>query len=70
MSTIRSAPGDLIWRVSRTCDAGACIMVARRGDSIMFGNTSQPDGPVYSYTPAEWKEFIAGIKLGDFDDLA
>ena len=70
MSTVRSAPGDLTWRVSRTCDGGACIMVARRGDSIIFGNTSQPDGPVYAYTQAEWKEFIAGVKLGDFDDLA
>jgi hypothetical protein len=44
-------------------------MVARQGDSIVFGNTSQPDGPVYAYTGAEWKEFIAGVKLGDFDGL-
>jgi len=45
-------------------------MVARRGDSVVFGNTSQPDGPVYVYTTAEWKEFLAGVKLGDFDGLA
>jgi hypothetical protein len=45
-------------------------MVARQGDSVVFGNTSQPDGPVYKYTTAEWKEFLAGAKLGDFDDLA
>jgi hypothetical protein len=70
MSMIPSAPGDLSWRVSRTCDGGACIMVARHGDSIVFGNTIQPGGPVYAYTGAEWKEFIAGVKLGDFDDLA
>jgi hypothetical protein len=69
MSTIPSAPGDLSWRVSRTCDGGACIMVARCGDSIVFGNTGRPDGPVYAYTRAEWREFIAGVKLGDFDDL-
>jgi hypothetical protein len=45
-------------------------MVACRGDSVMFGNTSQPGGPVYIYTKAEWKEFLTGVKLGDFDDIA
>jgi hypothetical protein len=43
--------------------------VARHEDSVIFGNTSQPDGPTIAYNRAEWKEFIAGIKLGDFDDL-
>jgi predicted secreted Zn-dependent protease len=70
MSVNPSAPGDLSWRVSRTCDGGACVMVACHGDSVMFGNTSQPGGPVFTYTKAEWKEFLAGVKLGDFDDIA
>jgi hypothetical protein len=70
MITYPSAPGDLNWRVSRTCDGGACVMVARDGDNVVFGNTSKPDDPVYSYTWAEWKEFIAGVKLGDFDGIA
>jgi Domain of unknown function (DUF397) len=45
-------------------------MVACDGDSVVFGNTSQPEGPVFTYTRAEWKEFLAGVKLGDFDDIA
>jgi hypothetical protein len=45
-------------------------MVARHGDSVVFGDTAQPDGPVYAYTRAEWKEFLVGAKLGDFDDIA
>jgi hypothetical protein len=65
-----SAEGDVGWRVSRTCDGGACVTVMRRGDSVIFGNTSKPDGLTYAYTRAEWKEFIAGVKLGDFDDIA
>jgi len=69
MSTNPSAPGDLSWRVSRTCDGGACVAVACHGDSVVFGK-GQPDGPVITYTRAEWKEFIAGVKLGDFDDIA
>jgi transcriptional regulator with XRE-family HTH domain len=40
-----SAAGDLDWRVSRTCDNGQCITVARDGDFVMIGNTSSPEGP-------------------------
>jgi predicted secreted Zn-dependent protease len=69
MSVYPSVPGGLSWRVSRTCDGGACVMVARHDDSVVLGNTARPDGPVYAYTRAEWKEFIAGVKLGDFDDI-
>jgi len=45
-------------------------MVARHGDSVLFGDPSQPDGPVVSYTATEWKEFLDGVKLGDFDNIA
>jgi hypothetical protein len=45
-------------------------MVARHGDSVIFGNTTQRGGPVYTYSITEWKEFLAGAKQGDFDDLA
>jgi hypothetical protein len=44
-------------------------MVARDGDSVVFGNSAQPDGPVFAYTRAEWNEFLTGVKRGDFDDL-
>jgi hypothetical protein len=64
-----SAAGDIAWRVSRTCESGACVMVARQGDYVLFGHPSQPDGPVYEYTRDEWREFLAGAKQGDFDDL-
>jgi Domain of unknown function (DUF397) len=64
-----TAPQGLIWRVSRTCDGGQCVMVARDGEFILFGNTTQPDGPKLSYTRAEVAAFAAGIKRGEFDDL-
>jgi hypothetical protein len=44
-------------------------MVARDGDSVVFSNPRQPDGPVYVCTVDEWKEFIIGVKAGDFDNL-
>jgi hypothetical protein len=44
-------------------------MVALKGDSVLFGNSSDPNGPTTTYTRAEWKEFVKGVKRGDFDDL-
>jgi predicted secreted Zn-dependent protease len=61
---------NLDWRVSRACEGGACIMVARDGKSVVFGNTTNPGGPTFSYTAAEWQQFVVGVKQGDFDNIA
>ena len=65
-----SSQGNLDWRVSRTCEGGACIQVARSGESILIGNTNQPDGPVSVFTTDEWRQFLVGAKSGDFDGIA
>jgi hypothetical protein len=70
MSVDPSGPGDLGWRVSSTCESGACVMVSRQGDSVLVGSTVRPDGPINVYTRAEWREFLAGAKLGEFDEFA
>ena len=70
MSTQASAPRDLEWRVSRTCDSSACIKVARQGEVVIVGNTVNPAGPVSQFTVDEWRHFVAGVKLGDFDGVA
>jgi hypothetical protein len=36
---------------------------------VVFGNTTQPGGPVYTYTKTEWIDFVAGVKQGDFDGV-
>ena len=64
-----TAPEGLTWRVSRRCDGGACVMVARDGELILIGSTTQPDGPKISFTKTEVAAFAAGIKSGEFDDL-
>jgi hypothetical protein len=64
------AMGDLDWRVSRTCDNGQCVKVARSGEIIFIGNTNSPEGPFSECTIEEWRHFLAGVKLGDFDGVA
>jgi predicted secreted Zn-dependent protease len=70
MSTQASAPGDLEWLVSRTCDSGACIRVARKDEFVIIGNTVNPAESVSQFTVDEWRHFVAGVKLGDFDGIA
>lgn len=70
MSTYMPISSDLDWRVSRTCDGGQCIRVARKGESVVIGNTNNPEGPFSEFTAVEWKQFLAGVKLGDFDGIA
>lgn len=69
MSTYSVASGNIAWRTSSRCDAGACVGVARQGDVVLIANTSEPDSPVSTFTMAEWNAFLAGAKLGEFDDL-
>ncbi len=51
------------------CDAGTCVGVARQGEFVVIGNTGDPGGPISKFTVDEWNAFLAGAKLGDFDDL-
>ena len=70
MSASTSASGDLEWRVSSTCDGGQCVGVTRSGQLILIRNTSAPEGVVSKFSLDEWREFLAGAKLGDFDGIA
>jgi hypothetical protein len=58
------------WQVSRSCDGGACISVARNGAAVLIGNTRRPEGPVGEFTTDEWRAFLDGAKRGDFDGIA
>lgn len=70
MSTSPVVSGGIDWRISQICESGACVGVARQGEFVVIGNTSNPEAPVSRFTDQEWRAFVAGVKLGDFDDLA
>lgn len=57
------------WRTALSCNGGQCVQVAASGHMIIIGDSKSPDGPVLSYSTAEFREFIMGAKNGDFDDL-
>jgi len=49
---------------------GACVEVARGGeDEVLVRNSRDPEGPVLSFTKAEWHAFRAGVKALEFDAI-
>lgn len=64
-----ASPGEPSWHVSHACESGTCIKIVRQGDKV-FIRTGNPAAPVVEFTTDEWRHFLAGVKLGDFDDIA
>ena len=58
------------WRKSSysSSNGGQCVEVARNLPNVVaFRDSKDPDGPVLVFTPAEWRSFAAGVKIGAFD---
>jgi hypothetical protein len=64
--------GVASWRKSQASNpSGNCVEVAAlQGGDIAVRNSRHPSGPALVYTRAEIAAFIAGIRNGEFDDLA
>jgi Domain of unknown function (DUF397) len=45
------------------------VRIASSGETIVVGDSKNPDGPVLAYTGAAWKEFVRDVKNGVFDEL-
>jgi len=65
------------WRKASTCDSNTCVewtkATACSADgncaevAILLRDSKNPDGPVLSFTPDEWRAFVAGVRAGEFD---
>ena len=70
MPAIGSMLRDLAWRKARRSVAdGACVELAPINGMVAMRDSKDPDGPVLTYTAAEWHAFLRGAKAGEFDDL-
>jgi hypothetical protein len=64
--------GAVQWRKSRASNpSGNCVEMAALPDGgIAVRNSRHPSGPALVYTRAEVAAFLAGVREGEFDDLA
>lgn len=51
----------------RACNYGDCPEILRSGDVVFFRNSRMPDDAV-GFTAAEWRQFVADVKAGKFDE--
>ena len=59
------------WRKSTISNSqGACVELAKLSNGeFAVRNSRHPDGPALIYSEAEIAALVAGVKLGEFDDL-
>jgi hypothetical protein len=58
---------NVIWRKSSYSgsNGGDCVQVAMLPDSrLAVRDSKDPDGPVLTFTPAEWRTFTSAVKAG------
>lgn len=65
-------PAPLIWRTSSYSNGGTnCVQFADLPDgTIAMRNSRDPDGAVLVHSRTAIRALLAGIKQGEFDDLA
>jgi hypothetical protein len=64
--------GPVEWRKSSASNpSGNCVEVTALADGgVAMRNSRDPDGPALVYTRSEMAAFLAGVRNGEFDDLA
>jgi hypothetical protein len=55
------------WHRSSHSQDGACVEVARVPGQVLVRDSKDPDGPILSFTFAEWHAFLAGVSGGEFE---
>jgi hypothetical protein len=55
------------WHKSSTSGDGGCVEVRIVANHVYVRDTKNRHGATLTFTHAEWKAFLAGARLGDFD---
>jgi uncharacterized protein DUF397 len=53
------------WRRSSFCADGTCLEATPHDGKILVRDSKNTQA-VLRFTPAEWNDFLAGVKRGDF----
>ena len=64
---MNTVPATSEWRRSRRCDSGACVEIARIGDSFAVRDSKDLSQPILTFAPGAWQAFVEGVRAGEFD---
>jgi hypothetical protein len=56
-----------VWRKSSRSSSGNCVEVASLAGVIVVRDSKDTAGPVLTFGPEGWRQFLAGIRDGEFD---
>jgi hypothetical protein len=55
------------WRKSTHSVDGGCVEVAIIEGRVAVRDSKNREGPMLTFTPIEWRAFLAGVRTGEFD---
>jgi hypothetical protein len=55
------------WRKASYCGDAGCVEVAVIDGLVAVRDSKENASPVLTFTSAEWRSFVAGVKHGEFD---
>ena len=56
-----------VWRTSTRSQDTNCVEVAYSGGEVRVRDTKNREAALVAVSPDDWRAFIAGVKVGEFD---
>lgn len=61
---------DTAWiKASRSTSGANCVEMRRHGDAVQVRDSKDPDGPVLSFSPAQFAAWLDGADHGECTHL-
>jgi Domain of unknown function (DUF397) len=57
----------IVWRKSTLSVENGCLEFAVIEGRVAIRDSKNRLGPVLTFAPIEWKEFLDGVRAGEFD---
>lgn len=54
------------YHTSSHCAGGECVEIGAAGTAILVRDSKNQTGPVLTFTPNAWAEFMSGVRAGTF----
>ncbi len=65
-----SIPTAAVWRKSSFSAGGECVEIAAIDEEIAIRNSNNPHAGSLRFSRVDMAAWIAGVKAGEYDDLA